>query len=111
MPEDDVDPSGPIDSDEEKDAVMAAVARSRPLPAAQHIFVPLRKKYAYVRMKEMLSNALGGRSGGNIFGVASMPQVEIGATVAEAERRASAGRGSIGGVPVRKASAGVVAGA
>jgi hypothetical protein len=68
LPDDYADPSGPVDSDEEKDAVMAAIARSRPRPIAQHIFVPLRKKYAYVRVKEMLSHALGGRGGGNMFG-------------------------------------------
>lgn len=64
LPED-VDNAGPVDSDEEKDAVMAAVARSRPQPLEQHIFVPTRRKYQLVRMKEMLGNALGG---GGIFG-------------------------------------------
>lgn len=58
---DEMDTAGPVDSDEEKDAVMAAIARSRPQPLAQHIFVPTRRKYALVRMKEMLGNALGGR--------------------------------------------------
>ena len=57
---DDVDASGPIDSDEEKDAVMAGIARSRPQPLAQHIHVPVRKKYQYLRMKEMLSQGLSG---------------------------------------------------
>lgn len=59
---DEMDTAGPVDSDEEKDAVMAAIARSRPQPLAQHIFVPTRRKYALVRMKEMLGNALGGKS-------------------------------------------------
>lgn len=60
LPED-VDNAGPVDSDEEKDNVMAAIARSRPQPLEQHIFVPTRRKYQLVRMKEMLGNALGGR--------------------------------------------------
>ncbi|KAL9098302.1 MAG: hypothetical protein Q9187_009683, partial [Circinaria calcarea] len=37
---DETEPGGPIDSDEEKDAVMAAVARSWPRPVAQHVFLP-----------------------------------------------------------------------
>jgi len=46
---------------------MAAVARSRPQPLEQHIFVPTRRKYQYVRLKEMLSNALGGSRGSGLF--------------------------------------------
>lgn len=71
LPED-IDNAGPVDSDEEKDAVMAAVARSRPQPLEQHIFVPTRRKYPLVRMKEMLGNALGGRGifGGAVGGAA-----------------------------------------
>jgi len=47
-----------IDSDEETELVMAAVTRSMPLPLERHILVPVRKKYQYVRMKEMLASAL-----------------------------------------------------
>lgn len=48
---------------------MAAIARSRPRPLEQHIHIPTRRKYQYVRMKEMLGNALGGgRAGGGLFG-------------------------------------------
>lgn len=66
---DEADPTGPVDSDEEKDAVMAAVARSRPRPLEQHIHVSAHRKYTYIRMKEMLANALGGRGGsGGLFG-------------------------------------------
>ena len=67
---DDEPNTGPVDSDEEKDAVMAAVARSRPAPLEQHVFIPTTRKYKYIRMKEMLGNALGARGagGGNIFG-------------------------------------------
>lgn len=65
--DDDLAQSGPVDSDEEKDLVMAALARSRPQPLYEPYRVPLRQKYQYVRMKEMLGNALGGRSGGGLF--------------------------------------------
>ncbi len=58
---DDLEGAGPVDSDEEKDAVMLAIARSRPRPLEQHVFVPVRRKYQLVRMKEMLGNALGGK--------------------------------------------------
>ncbi len=65
---DDGPPEGPVDSDEEKDAVMAAIARVRPIPLDQHVFVPTARKYKHVRMKEMLGNALGSRGGGGLFG-------------------------------------------
>ena len=71
LPEDEVAGTGPIDSDEEKDLVLAAVARSRPAPIYQPQIVPLKKKYQLVRLKEMLGNALGGGSGGGLFGLAS----------------------------------------
>lgn len=66
---DEADPTGPVDSDEEKDAVVAAVARSRPRPLEQHIYVSATRKYRHIRMKEMLANALAGRGGpGGLFG-------------------------------------------
>ncbi|KAK4546693.1 hypothetical protein LTR36_001911 [Oleoguttula mirabilis] len=62
--------TGPIDSEEEKDAVMSAIARSwggRPIYQPQP--VPLRKKYEYNRVKGMLASALGNRAGGGgLFG-------------------------------------------
>jgi hypothetical protein len=58
--QDEFETNGPIDSDEERDAVMAAISRSCPAPLVTHTLVPTRKKYHYVRMKEMLSNVLGG---------------------------------------------------
>lgn len=88
------DAQGPVDSDEEKDLVMAAIARSRPRPMDQHIFVPLRRRYNYLRVKEMLSTALGGGRGG-IFGAASggalMAGAEDGSVAAstDAQRRPS----------------------
>jgi len=70
LPDDELAPSGPIDSDEEKDLVLAAIARARPQPLYQTTCVPLRRKYQHVRLKEMLGNALSGRGGG-LFGTAS----------------------------------------
>lgn len=68
---DELETAGPVDSDEEKDTVMAAIARSRPRPCDQHIFVNTRQKYQYVRMKEMLGTALGGRGApGGLFATA-----------------------------------------
>ncbi|KAL8738567.1 MAG: hypothetical protein Q9181_000674 [Wetmoreana brouardii] len=65
--DDEADANAPIDSDEEKDAVMAAIARSRPQPLAQHIHISLRKKHEHIRIKEALSQALTGNRGGNLF--------------------------------------------
>lgn len=65
--QDDFDNNGPVDSDEERDAVMAAISRSHPTPLAVHTPMPTRKKYHYVRMKEMLSSVLGGARGGGLF--------------------------------------------
>lgn len=100
---DETEPGGPIDSDEEKDAVMAAVARSWPRPVAQHVFLPVRKKYEYVRMKEMLSQALGGARGGGLFagGVAVAGGGGGANGTEEAERRTS-----VAGGPARNGSSG-----
>ena len=121
LPDDLHDPSAPVDSDEEKDLVMAAIGRSCPRPLAQHVFVPARKKYPYVRMKEMLSQALGGRnSGGNfpgglnsvfgngLFGAGGITgdgdEVERRASVVSSVMRGSGGSVVGGGPPSRKAS-------
>ena len=70
----------------------------------QHIFVPLRKKYAFVRMKEMLSNALGGNRGGGLFGGAhnmpAPPPMMTGAGTGQAE-----GDGNTGGEAAAAADA------
>lgn len=62
--QDDADGNGPIDSDEEKDAVMAGLARSLPQPLVTHTLVPMRRKYHLTRVKEMLSQAFPGTRGG-----------------------------------------------
>jgi SAGA-associated factor 73 len=73
MPEEDIDAAlaGPVDSDEERDSVMSAIARSlaKPQPLYQHTIVDTRRRYQLVRMKEMLSNALNGNRSGNMFAV------------------------------------------
>ncbi|EMC98629.1 hypothetical protein BAUCODRAFT_22007 [Baudoinia panamericana UAMH 10762] len=68
-PDDDSLPTGPIDSDEEKDAIMAAIGRSwggAPLYEPQP--VPLRRKYEINRFRSMLASAMGTRTGGGILG-------------------------------------------
>ena len=63
--------AGPVDSDEERDAVMTSIQRSlsRPQPIVTRTLFPTRRKYQLVRMKEMLSNALSGNRGGGLFSV------------------------------------------
>jgi SAGA-associated factor 73 len=68
-PDDDRLDNGPVDSEEEKDAVMAAIAQNwGGAPLYQAPLVPLKKRYDYNRMRGMLSSALGGRSSGSVFG-------------------------------------------
>ncbi|KIV82845.1 hypothetical protein PV11_04918 [Exophiala sideris] len=71
--EEDLDPAlaGPVDSDEERDAVMTAISRSlaRPQPLVTHTLFPTKRKYQLVRMKEMLSNAMSGNRSGGLFSV------------------------------------------
>ncbi|KAK4987865.1 SAGA complex subunit Sgf73 [Elasticomyces elasticus] len=62
-------PSGAIDSDEEKELIMAAIARSQPQPIVSRPLVPLRRKYQMVRIKEMLGSALAGRNGMGLFSI------------------------------------------
>lgn len=66
LPED-LEPTGNVDSDEEKDAIMAALARHRPRPLATFMPVSQKSKYQYIRMKDMLRSALGAPHGGSIF--------------------------------------------
>lgn len=62
-----MDNTGPVDSDEEKDAVMAAIARADPEPLETYQPISTRSKYRHVRVKGMLSQALGGARGGGLF--------------------------------------------
>ncbi|EOA83594.1 uncharacterized protein SETTUDRAFT_164903 [Exserohilum turcica Et28A] len=63
LPED-LEPSGAVDSDEEKDAIMAALGRHRPRPMATYTHTSQRSKYQYIRMKGMIRSALGAPPGG-----------------------------------------------
>jgi hypothetical protein len=76
--QDDFEPPGTVDSDEERDAVMAAIQRSfrsnpytgsrlagAPIFSAPIISAP--SKYKYHRMKDILRNALSGTSGHDLF--------------------------------------------
>jgi len=65
--------TGPVDSDEERDAVMSSIQRSiaRPQPLVTRTLFPTRRKYQLVRMKEMLSNAMSGNRNGGLFSVPS----------------------------------------
>ncbi|KAJ9640782.1 SAGA complex subunit Sgf73 [Knufia peltigerae] len=71
--DDDIDPAlaGPVDSDEEKDAVMSAIARSlaNPQPLVTHSLIPRRRQYQMVRFREQLSNAMSGNRGAGLFSV------------------------------------------
>lgn len=71
-PDDNDLPTGPVDSEEEKDAVMASITRSwGGRPIYQPVHVPLRKKYEYNRIKGMLSSAFAGSRGSGMFGSGS----------------------------------------
>ncbi|KAJ5028845.1 SCA7, zinc-binding domain-containing protein [Bipolaris maydis] len=63
LPED-LEPSGAVDSDEEKDSIMAAMGRHRPRPMATYTHTSQRSKYQYIRMKGMIRSALGAPPGG-----------------------------------------------
>ncbi|KAJ5413988.1 hypothetical protein N7509_000615 [Penicillium cosmopolitanum] len=65
--QEDLETSGPVDSDEERDSVMAAIARSAPKPIAEHTLITSKTKYRYVRIKEQMQHAIGGRGGGSLF--------------------------------------------
>ncbi|UPX21053.1 SAGA complex subunit Sgf73 [Ascochyta rabiei] len=67
LPED-LEPSGAVDSDEEKDSIMAALARHKPRPLATYTHVSQRSKYQYIRMKDMIRSALGAPPGASAFG-------------------------------------------
>ena len=55
--------SGPVDSETERDAVMAALQRRRPQPLAQHVHVGIRQRYTNVRLRDLLGNAFAGMRG------------------------------------------------
>lgn len=117
--DDDVEEGGAVDSDEERENVMKGIARWKPKPLEQHVFIPTARKYKHVRMKEMLGNALGGRTGGVLFASSretapmatnDIVQSPIGDGVVEGPRKGSMTQvaahthSKTGATPVRKAS-------
>ncbi|PPJ55516.1 hypothetical protein CBER1_07063 [Cercospora berteroae] len=93
-------PTGPVDSEEEREAVMSSIARSwGGQPLYQPVPVPLRQKYEYNRMKGMLPSAFAGNrsgmfgssntAGGGFFG--SIPQ----GPVVDADGMVHARKGSV----------------
>ncbi|PSN73853.1 SCA7-domain-containing protein [Corynespora cassiicola Philippines] len=66
LPED-LEPSGAVDSDEEKEAIMQALARHRPRPLTTFTPVSQRSKYQYIRMKDMVRSALGAPPGSSMY--------------------------------------------
>lgn len=76
---------------------MAAIARSRPQPLEQHTIVDTRRKYRYVRMKEMLSNALGGSRGRGLFSTADQGSKGAGSSTDAGTGPSSAPPANMGG--------------
>lgn len=77
-PADDFEAPGNVDSDEERDQIVAAINRSfrfnpltgqrlggRPIVTSQ--IVSTRQKYKHVRVKELLQHSLGGARGAGLF--------------------------------------------
>lgn len=46
---------------------MAAIARSAPKPIVEQPLISTKTKYRYVRIKEQMLHAIGGRGGGGLF--------------------------------------------
>lgn len=67
--QDDLEPTGPVDSDEETEQVMAAIARRRPRPMAQHVHVDLKRRNEVICIKKALHDALPGKGGRGLFAI------------------------------------------
>lgn len=63
--------SGPVDSDEERDAVLSAVSRAFPRPIFQHPLISVAARTRQIRLKDVLANALGGTRGAGLFSTAN----------------------------------------
>ncbi|KAI4169841.1 MAG: hypothetical protein LQ343_005390 [Gyalolechia ehrenbergii] len=107
---DDTDAHAPVDSDEEKDAVMAAIACSRPQPLAQHVPIGLRRKHQRIRVKDALANALAGNRGGNLFAIRPPQEAASSGPSQMAMAAAAAGGGAGGGSAVGGGGGGSVTG-
>ena len=92
---------------------MAAVSRVCPLPLVRESFVPVRKKYNYIRMRDMLASALrpGGAAGGDLFGRGAALGMDIsgggvGSEVGGDGDVVMGGMGVVGGQPMMRGGGG-----
>ncbi|KAJ4159250.1 uncharacterized protein LMH87_008158 [Akanthomyces muscarius] len=90
VPDEDEENQGPVDSDEETGAVMAALSAWKPKPLVpQPVFAPIKRQYQLARLHEQLQMATnGGRT--NIFqvigyGVQRLPEGHPGMEDGDAE--------------------------
>ncbi|KEQ72426.1 SCA7-domain-containing protein [Aureobasidium namibiae CBS 147.97] len=67
--------AGPIDSEDEKDRVLAGITQSEPRPLWRSQPVPLRRKYQKIRIREMLGSAIGSK-GADFFRTGPPPDEE-----------------------------------
>jgi SAGA-associated factor 73 len=75
---DDFEPQGTVDSDEERDAVMASInryyrqdpftgGRTMGQPLSTYTPVPIRRRYNYIRLKGAIKQAIEGVHGAKLF--------------------------------------------
>jgi SAGA-associated factor 73 len=112
--QDEFEPQGPIDSDEERDAVMKGInqyyrpdnftgGRTMGAPLESYNSVPLRRRYNYIRLKGAIQQAIGGVHGSKLFatpasinsGLFGGPAGEMSAMSATMEHFDSSRRGSV----------------
>lgn len=72
--DEDLEPTGPINSDEETEAVMAGIARSRPQPIAQHVHFDLRRRNELIAIKAELRANWRGQDGKGLFAQHAYPE-------------------------------------
>lgn len=80
---DDLRDAGPVDSDEERNAVMAALLRAAPRPLDVRPRVSVRARHNNVRLREMLAGAMAGSRGAGLFSTASGRGVAAGGFAAQ----------------------------
>ena len=90
---DDLRDAGPVDSDEERNAVMAALLRAAPRPLDVRPRVSVRARYSNVRLREMLAGAMAGSRGAGLFSTAGGRGVVTGGFAAQS----AAGEANAGG--------------
>ena len=58
-----------MDSDEETEAVIAAITRHRPTPMAQHVHVDLRRRNERIQRKQAITEHISGKNGRGLFAI------------------------------------------